>query len=124
MPIPRQHSTIRVLIVAIAALTLLVLIGGLILRKRTLTLSEFRRVTETQLPIGSSKDDVLRFLDGRPFGRKVEHSGYDPRDHSIEAIMRRTRPGLLTYASIQAEFQFDAEGRLREIVAREVFTGP
>lgn len=73
----------------------------------------------TALPIGSSKEKVVAYLDEK----HIEHSEFLPVERRIYAIQRDTCRALLVTCSIDMVFDFSAEGALEEISVKEGLTG-
>ena len=79
-----------------------------------------------EIPVGSSKDQVVSALEARG----IEHSaGYKPelyynKNKTISAAIRDTTKGVLVTGGVFMEFRFDANDKLRSFSVKEQFTGP
>ena len=78
------------------------------------------------LPIGSSKEQVISVLDARG----IEHSGrykpelYYDKNKTISAALRDTKKGALVTSGVFIEFRFDAADKLLSYSVKELLTGP
>jgi hypothetical protein len=74
----------------------------------------------TSLPIGTSRSAVESFL----LKRGIEFSP-DPSSESIYAVWRNLRGSTrVASKSLQVHFSFDNAGRLKNIDAKVLYTGP
>ena len=81
---------------------------------------ELETALQKELPIGSSPEKVIRFLQSRA----IEHSVYQNPSPQITGIIRDVKKGLLTSTSVQLEFFFsENDNKLIEYKVSEVFTG-
>jgi hypothetical protein len=78
------------------------------------------KAIDNELPVGSDKLEVIRFLDERRF----EHSEYVERERAIYAIVRNVGGNSLIRESVQFIFAFDDNGKLESYRVKDVFTGP
>ena len=83
--------------------------------------SDLRKAIEQQLSIGSSKEQVVSFLNFEG----IEHSyrKTDANDEQISAIVRDVS-GVIITSSLRAIFHFDQSGHLAKYEVDEVLTGP
>ena len=84
----------------------------------TAKILELETAIQEQLPIGSSPDEVIGFLQRHG----IEHSNYHNDSRLITGIIRDVQKGLLTSGSVQLEFVFDNH-KLTKYSVTEVFTG-
>jgi hypothetical protein len=80
---------------------------------------ELERQISTNLPVGSTIDAVMAFLDRKG----IEHSPYLDKDRSIHAIVRPKEEALIT-ESLSIIFRFDEAHLLQEHSIESVLTGP
>ncbi|MFY9561839.1 MAG: hypothetical protein WAQ52_16515 [Terriglobales bacterium] len=90
------------------------------------TLDEWNKFVEQNLPIGTAKGDVERFLDSH----NVEHSfvadsQFPAERNTIVAFVRNNNDGgIVRKAGVQMKFTLDNNQRLISYTSREIFTGP
>jgi hypothetical protein len=83
------------------------------------------------VPMGSSADDVIQFLENR----KIEHSplvdqanmkhmGFDPNVQTISAIIRNVERKGLVSGDLAISFRFDRAQKLSDFDVKSVYTGP
>ncbi len=90
--------------------------------KSKMTTEQIETMVKKELPLGSSRDSVVSFLDKQG----LEHSGHSPGAPSdlIYAIFRDVRGSTLTTSkSVQVTFRFANRG-LSDYSFKEFFTGP
>lgn len=86
-----------------------------------MTVQQLEHLIQRECPIGSSRSQVVRFMDKYC----THHDGHKyPHDPEIGGIIRDTRRGdLFIEVSIQVLFYFDEQDRLVSYKIREVYTG-
>jgi hypothetical protein len=86
---------------------------------------EIKRNVEISVPIGTSKRDVISFLDKNGFEHSAEYKPklYYEKNKEISAVAPGKKYGVLTTAKVYIIFRFNEEDRLIEIETREVKTG-
>ena len=87
---------------------------------RTVTTKKVEELVQREIPIGTSKSQVIAFLDIC----QIEHSDYLEKVKAIYAIIRDTLQGTMVKGSIKIEFYFDDKSNLKDYLIKEVFTGP
>lgn len=80
----------------------------------------FEAMLAETLPKGTSKDEVIAFLD--KYG--IEHSRWLAASNSIKAILRHRKGWLVVERVLEMEFYFDQKARLDSFTIKEGFTGP
>jgi hypothetical protein len=98
---------------------------------RTTRPASLRRRIEQNIKMGSTPDEVLKFLDDQhldhtPLTRTVKYSNLRNSYGDVPmigAIKRRTWRSLLTYENIQIVFVFDGNKRLVRFDLIPVYTG-
>lgn len=83
-------------------------------------LEKVRQLIYREIPIGSEKEEVLRFLTNQ----KIEHSQYLENEKLIRAILRKTASTFIVSESIELVFYFDRNDRLRDYALNKKLTGP
>lgn len=98
------------------------------------TVGDVESMIEENVPIGSSQEDVLSFLNDRGIehgevsiaGARadslLEDAGYREGTVYIGAIMRNTSQVFFSTADIQMYFIFDENGRLKDYLVVEGWT--
>jgi hypothetical protein len=89
---------------------------------KKMTAAQIEATVKRQLPVGSSRDHVVSFLDKQG----IEHSGHSVGAPSevIYAIFRNVQGNTLTTSkSVQVIFHFTNQ-RLSDYSFKELFTGP
>lgn len=85
------------------------------------------------LPIGSSKDDVVAYLDQRaiphswlkPGELSPDGTFLIPNSHTERGVIRDVRSDGVVSTSIQIDFKFDdSDSKLVNFTVQEVFRGP
>jgi hypothetical protein len=74
----------------------------------------------TNLPIGTSVDKVVSFLDSQ----NTEHSQYLTPEKEILAIYRKIGGQLFVKEDFQVVFTFDSKKQLKSMEGHKEFTGP
>lgn len=98
-----------------------------------ITVSTVKSDIQAHLPIGSSKADVIGYLDQQ----KIPHSWLQkgevssdgkiviPNSHTEEALIRNVATNGMVRTDIQIDFKFDDnDSKLISYAVREVYTGP
>ena len=105
----------------IAGLVTFMLVGCLQAEQdRTVTTKKVEELVQREIPIGTSKSQVIAFLDIC----QIEHSDYLEKVKAIYAIIRDTLQGTMVKGSIKIEFYFDDKSNLKDCFIKKVFTGP
>jgi len=81
--------------------------------------AEARQQIERALPMGSTAEDVIVFLDSKG----MEHSKYLLAERQINANIGVVSKGLFSETSLFAEFHFDTRDRLKSFAVETVSTG-
>jgi hypothetical protein len=101
---------IAIVIMAVVALAVRLSVGP--------GITAARQEIEKALPIGSTAEDVIGFLDSKG----IEHSKYLMPERQINARLGVTAKGLVSEKSLFAEFRFDGQHRLKSISIETVGT--
>lgn len=91
----------------------------------SITVAQIENDIRAQLPVGSSRDEVVSYLDRKGFPHS--YIGKLPRaecDNCEIALVRDTAHSWLIRTDIQLYLKFNDGGKLTSFIAREVYTGP
>lgn len=117
----------------VALVALAVSAQGYWLLART-TVDDVESMIETNLPIGSSEEDVLSFLDergiehddvtvaGPDVGTTLREAGYGEGTVYVVAILRDTTRAWFSTADIAITLIFNEDGRLIDYITKEWIT--
>lgn len=98
----------------------LVLVFGFPFRlHRGVTVERTAAMVNSNLPRGTSAQNVIAFLDSKG----IEHSPYRNGVREIHAIRRNVCLVLLAECSIEIDFTFDADGDVAKTSIAEDYTG-
>jgi hypothetical protein len=82
-----------------------------------LTDEQVREMLSRELPIGTDKSLVKRFLDAKPWP-------YSEIGQSIQSMIRDASHNILIRTDIQIRFFFDSKGKLVSYEIMDINTGP
>jgi hypothetical protein len=82
-----------------------------------LTDQQTRDILNRELPIGTDKSRVKRFLDARAWR-------YSDRGSAVQAMIKDASHNFLVRTDIQIQFLFDSEGKLVFYEIEDFHTGP
>ena len=82
-----------------------------------LTEQQAKEILNRELPIGTDKSQVKRFLDRNAWD-------YSEGDSTLRAIVRDASRSLLIRANIRVQFYFDSQGKLVSYELQDLHTGP
>lgn len=86
-----------------------------------MTVEELKQIIQRECPIGSSREQVVRFLDR--YCTRHEGDRY-PKDSEVGGFIEDTRRGdVFVEVGIQVIFYFDEHDRVVNYTVREVYTG-
>ena len=90
-----------------------------------LSAQQWNDLIRQNIPPGSSRADVEKFLDQRGIGHSyIAKSHFPDEANSIVAFVRSKDEGIVKKAGVQLKFKFDADQRLVSSEGRDMFTGP
>jgi hypothetical protein len=106
----------------VAAVLVVLLVGAIGCDGGGLPVKQIARVFNERIPNGSSPERVIAVLDSLG----VEHGSYDPRDQTVQAIVRESPRRSFTFVtgSMRTRFVFGSDRRLTDREIRVVYTGP
>jgi len=95
----------------------------------TVSVESLKSLVATELPIGSTKEEVMGFVKLHHLGEAADgEGGYSPQTNAIYGIVRNVQPwyewkswfGFRT--DIEVIFYLDTDGRLKNYTVEEVHT--
>jgi hypothetical protein len=87
------------------------------MRKVNLTDEQAHRITDRDLPLGTSRSVVKQFLDARGWN-------YSDRGEYILAVVRDAEHDYVIRTDITIQFQFDSGDKLKSYSVGKFLTGP
>lgn len=91
---------------------------------RTMDVATVKQQISEHLPLGSSKEEVERYLDQRSLPHSYTGESPDDRYRNTEAAIIPASKGAIVRGDIQVIFKFNDQGQLASYTVRELFTGP
>ncbi len=82
-----------------------------------LTEKQAREILDRELPIGTDKSQVKRFLDRNAWE-------YSEGNSTIQAIVRDASRNMFIRTNIRVQFYFDSQGKLVSYDLQDLHTGP
>lgn len=115
-----KYSLRTIVSISVVVLCILIDMAGCGKRNKLVTTEDLERAIHREIPVGSSKSDVVRFLTTN----NIEYSA-DKEDGvpMILGIVRDVKGGMVK-ESIQMKFTFSSQGKLASYKVSQVFTGP
>lgn len=91
-----------------------------------LTAQQWNALVSRNLPSGTSRADVEKFLDQHGVEHSyIANSNFPGEANSIVALVKsRDDSGLVKKSGVQIKFKFDADQRLVSSESKDLFTGP
>src|SRR5439155_13298784 len=114
----RERSTMPKLLILLMLFFLMIGCAGI--ANATVTVESLKESIARDLPLGSSKERIMTFLDEQHLGGGT----YSSKTNAVYAIVRNVRQSFLIRTDIQMIFYLDAEGKLKQYTVKEVHTGP
>jgi hypothetical protein len=95
-------------------------------KKGDLSVQQWNHLVSQNLPRGSSRADVEKFLDQRGIQHSyIAKSNFPDERNSIVAFATsKNDHGVVKNSGIQMKFKFDSDQRLVSSESKEIFTGP
>lgn len=109
------------------ATLLLIASGGCERAKRDeVDLQHWNELINHNLPRGSTRTEVEKFLDGHHIEHSyIEKSNFPGEENSEVAFIRNSdKDGIVRKEGVQLKFRFGTDQRLRSFESKEIFTGP
>jgi hypothetical protein len=115
-----KHGLRFIFSISVIGLCILIVIVGCTTRNSLATTEDLERAIHREIPAGSSKSDVVRFLTAH----HIEYSA-DDQDGvpTILGVVRDVK-GSIVKESIQVKFTFSSQGKLEGYKVKQVLTGP